>query len=87
MPLTAKGNKIFEAMTSPESEGGYGKEKGEKVFYASANKGTIKGVHDDKVEGAIASANDEQGVDIHSYMDAVRRGDSQAVAKHFPPKK
>lgn len=39
MPITKKGEKIKEAM---ESE--YGKEKGEQVFYASANKGTIKGV-------------------------------------------
>lgn len=41
MPLTAKGEKIKGAM---EEE--YGKEKGEEVFYASANKGTITGVHD-----------------------------------------
>jgi hypothetical protein len=37
MPLTKKGKKI---MTSMKKE--YGKEKGKKVFYASANKGTIK---------------------------------------------
>ena len=40
MPVTKKGAKIKESM---EKE--YGEEKGEKVFYASANKGTIKGVH------------------------------------------
>lgn len=40
MPLTKKGEKIKEAM---EKE--YGDKKGERVFYASANKGTIKGVH------------------------------------------
>ena len=39
MPLTKKGEKIKRAMTKQ-----YGKEKGEKVFYASENKGTIKGV-------------------------------------------
>ena len=39
MPLTKKGSKIMHAM---EKE--YGKEKGEGVFYASKNKGTIKGV-------------------------------------------
>jgi hypothetical protein len=42
MPLTAKGEEIKKAM-----EEQYGKEKGEQVFYASANKGTITGVHDD----------------------------------------
>lgn len=39
MPLTKKGAKIKAAMREE-----YGKEKGERVFYASANKGTIKGV-------------------------------------------
>lgn len=39
MPLTKKGKKIKKAMQEK-----YGKEKGEDVFYASENKGTIKGV-------------------------------------------
>ena len=39
MPLTEKGSKIKSAM---ESE--YGKEKGERVFYASKNAGKISGV-------------------------------------------
>lgn len=38
MPLTKKGKKIKASM-----EAGYGKEKGQRVFYAAANKGTIKG--------------------------------------------
>jgi len=45
MPLTKKGRKIKRAMQRPKSKGGYGSKKGERVFYASANKGTIKGVH------------------------------------------
>ena len=40
MPKTAKGRKIHRAMKKE-----YGKEKGTRVFYASANKGTIRGVH------------------------------------------
>jgi len=40
MPLTKKGAKIKRAMTKQ-----YGTKKGKQVFYASANKGTIKGVH------------------------------------------
>lgn len=40
MPLTKKGAKIKKAM-----QGTYGKKKGEDVFYASQNKGTIKGTH------------------------------------------
>ena len=39
MPLTDKGKKIKKAMKKQ-----YGKKKGEKIFYASANKGTITGV-------------------------------------------
>ena len=57
MPLTSKGEEIKGAM-----EKGYGKEKGEQVFYASKNKGTITGVDKaattDAISGldAIASA-------------------------------
>jgi hypothetical protein len=43
MPLTKKGSKIKRAM---EKE--YGAERGERVFYASQNKGTIKGTHKGK---------------------------------------
>ena len=39
MPLTDKGQKIKSAMIKQ-----YGSDKGESVFYASANKGTITGV-------------------------------------------
>ncbi len=39
MPLTKKGSKIEKAMTKE-----YGSKKGKEVFYASKNKGTIKGV-------------------------------------------
>lgn len=39
MPLNKKGKKIKAAMTKQ-----YGKKRGERVFYASENKGTIQGV-------------------------------------------
>lgn len=39
MVLTKKGTKIKSAMSKE-----YGTEKGEQIFYASKNKGTIKGV-------------------------------------------
>lgn len=39
MPLTSKGKKIKKAM-----EKQYGKDAGDRVFYAAENKGTIKGV-------------------------------------------
>lgn len=43
MPLTKKGAKIKKAMVKE-----YGLKKGQQVFYASANKGTIKSVHKGK---------------------------------------
>jgi len=39
MPLTSKGKKIMASMKKK-----YGSKKGEEVFYASKNKGTIEGV-------------------------------------------
>lgn len=39
MPLTKKGKKIKRSMMAH-----YGKKKGKQVFYASENKGNIKGV-------------------------------------------
>lgn len=39
MPLTAKGRKIKRSMYRT-----YGPKKGEQVFYASRNAGTIQGV-------------------------------------------
>ena len=46
MPLTEKGKKIKRAM---EKE--YGSERGERVFYASQNKGKIKGTHKPRKSG------------------------------------
>ena len=43
MPLTKKGKKIMKSMKKQ-----YGKKKGETVFYASRNKGFIKGVEKGK---------------------------------------
>ena len=39
MPLNKKGTKIMKEMQK-----NYGKKRGTSVFYASFNKGTIKGV-------------------------------------------
>lgn len=46
MPLTKKGKKVKKAMTET-----YGKKKGEQVFYASINKGKVKGAHKSKKRG------------------------------------
>ena len=58
MPLTAKGEKILNSMTAPPGEGGYGSKKGEQVFYASRNKGTITGV--DSMSGKLGNFSKEQ---------------------------
>ena len=39
MPLTKKGKTVKKAMVKE-----YGNTKGKQVFYASENKGTIKGI-------------------------------------------
>lgn len=39
MPLTPKGEKVKRAMQKQ-----YGKDKGERVFYATENKGKVKGL-------------------------------------------
>lgn len=43
MPVTKKGKKILKSM-----EKSYGKDKAEEVFYASINKGKIKGAEKKK---------------------------------------
>ena len=40
MPLTKKGAHILSAMRKE-----YGQQKGTNVYYASVNKGILKGVH------------------------------------------
>ena len=49
MPLNEKGRKIMESMKKQ-----YGKKRGETVFYASKNKGTIKGVEKRKTRSKNA---------------------------------
>ena len=51
MPLTEKGKKIMKSMKKQ-----YGKKKGETVFYASRNKGVIKGVEKTKKRSKDAKA-------------------------------
>lgn len=45
MPLTKKGKKILTNMERYYKKKTGSSKKGEQVFYASANKGKIKGVH------------------------------------------
>ncbi len=49
MPLNEKGKKIMRSMRKQ-----YGKKRGETIFYASKNKGTIKGVEKEKTRSKNA---------------------------------
>ena len=49
MPLNEKGRKIMKSMKKQ-----YGKKRGEIVFYASKNKGVIKGVEKKKTRSKNA---------------------------------
>jgi len=46
MPLTAKGSKVLKAMRKS-----YGDKKGTQVFWASVNKGKVKGVEGKRRKG------------------------------------
>ena len=50
MPLTEKGRKIKREMRKQ-----YGREKGDEVFYASQNKGTITGTDSGGSDGSRKS--------------------------------
>jgi hypothetical protein len=78
MPLTGKGEKIKGAM-----EEKYGKEKGEDVFYASKNKGTISGVDSMSYKDGLkqlASKADALSARWDAFMK--RRGDAFEEARH-----
>lgn len=58
MPLTKKGKKIMSAMKSE-----YGPKQGESVFYASKNKGTIKGVEKKAAGGSMGGSRVEDALE------------------------
>ena len=72
MPLTDKGKKIMKAMKKE-----YGKKKGEQVFYASRNKGKIKGVEKLKFGGGadMGASSRDKGMGMGGKTGSPR-GDS-----------
>jgi hypothetical protein len=82
MPLTEKGREIKANMTKE-----YGKEKGNEVFYASANKGTITGVHNDRSDKMSDSPSDP-----YESMKRIRAANERknieeaATRREAPPK-
>ena len=67
MPLTPKGEKIKAAM-----ERQYGSKKGTSVFYASANNGTITGVHKARAKKAVTLITDAFATKVVTDGDAAR---------------
>jgi len=59
MPLTDKGKEIMRSMKKE-----YGPKKGEKVFYASRNKGTISGVEKMKMGGMCSTGDDARDLEL-----------------------
>ncbi len=63
MPMTKKGKKIMGAMTKQ-----YGAKKGKQVFYASKNKGVIKGVEKNM-----------PGMSVHPVVSCSEPGRHQSI--------
>jgi hypothetical protein len=76
MPLTDKGAKIMSAMKEK-----YGGDKGEEVFYASKNKGTISGV-DAKADAGIVMQPGGAKADKGPDHEKIFRGKENAY--HIP---
>ena len=71
MPLTKKGKKIMSSMKEE-----YGEKKGEKVFYASANKGTITKVHG---SGPFSKAEMDKGYKVCYTSAELQRMDTDRL--------
>jgi len=72
MPLNKKGKKIMKSMKEQ-----YGSKKGKTVFYASMNKGVIKGVEKKKQGGAISKKPYEK------FKDTTKQ-EYESKKKRFP---
>lgn len=77
MPLTAKGEKIEKNM-----EHEYGAEKGERVFYASKNKGTISGVDSVENMDKLLKATDAVGKMVERFDSFLVRRRSGFKTRH-----
>lgn len=66
MPLNKKGKKIMASMKSQ-----YGPKEGESVFYASKNKGTIKGVERKAGGGTMSKSREQEALES---IGAIEKG-------------
>lgn len=69
MPLNKKGLKIREKM-----EEFYGKKRGDSVFYASENKGSIKGVTKKKAKKDPKEAGENEATERESAATERKEG-------------
>lgn len=75
--LTKKGKKIMGSMKEQ-----YGPKKGEQVFYASRNKGNIKGVERASHGGLISTGSDARDLEaVRSFNKSMEYGSSPPVTK------
>jgi hypothetical protein len=82
MPLTEKGEEILSEMKEQ-----YGEKKGEQVFYASENKGTITGVHndDDFAMGEGPKSSEDPPPDVQGLPSSARPDDIHGPPVHDAP--
>ena len=66
MPLNKKGKKIMASMKSQ-----YGPKEGESVFYASKNKGKIKGVERKAGGGSMSKSREQEALES---IGAIEKG-------------
>jgi hypothetical protein len=69
MPITTKGREIKAALVKE-----YGPKKGEQILFAGKNKGTFTGI-----DAAKATRDSSHPDHSRAYMDAVSRGDAEAI--------
>ncbi len=78
MPLTPKGEEIMENMEKTYKS----PEKAKEVFYASPNKGTIKGVHDVEApkpaSGPMSTKGPSDG-NVNNLPDTIRKDDYKGL--------
>ena len=72
MPLTKKGKKIMRSMKEQ-----YGDKRGERVFYATKNKGKIKGV--DMKKKPVIKANVGKMLETYSPAYSIMKGKGPAA--------
>jgi hypothetical protein len=81
MPLTKKGQKIYGSMLDE-----YGQRRGKGVFYASKNKGIIKGVGGGERHMPVMHAIEGAGGGMSDSENRMVNHRGRRIGNHGPPK-